>query len=264
MKTWKSVTALIGAAMFGLVCLTPAYADFVVNASCSSQITEAFQKELMDKFMAESGVKVAIKVFPSDVCLERLRNGFCNLAGSTLPITRKDMNTGLIDIPVCRDAIAVISNPTCGVDNLSLKQVRQVFSGFVTNWKEVGGADMPIILIIPAKETGAYQNFKTMAMGPFEIRNDLCSGKTFTALTGVTFIPGSVSFISHTIATRHPDIRVIRVDGMEPVDEDYPYLQTFRMVLKGEPDAMMKEVINYILSDKAREKIIQHGMKPLM
>lgn len=264
MNLSKTFTALTVVTLLGLAQLAPAQADFVLDASCSSQITEAFQKELMDKFMDESGVKVTIKVFPSDVCLERLRNGFCNLAGSTLPITQKDMDAGFIDIPVCQDAMAVIANPSCGVASLSLKQVRQVFSGYVTNWKELGGADVPIILIIPSKETGAYQNFKKLAMGPFEIRNDLCSGKTFTALTGVKHIPGSVSFISHTIASRHPDIRVIRVDGLEPGDEDYPYIQTFHLVLKGEPDPMMKEVVNYLLSDKAKAKIIKHGMKPLM
>lgn len=265
MKSWKPLLrVLFFSALLGLFLMSSAEAEFVLNASCSSQIAEAFQNDLLVKFMDESGVKGNITIFSSEVCLDRLRNGFSNLAGSTLGITIKDREAGLIEIPVCQDPMVIITNPSCGVTNLSLKQVRHVFSGFYTNWKDLGGADLPITLVIPTRETGAYQNFKKMAMGPFEIRNDLSSGKSFTALTAVKYIPGSVSFISHAIASQHTDIKVIHVDGVEPRNAKYPYKQTFYVVVKGEPDAMMKEVINYLLSDKARDRMVALGMKPLL
>lgn len=250
--------------MMGMSVTSTAHADFVLNASCSSQISEAFQKEVLAHFIKENGINGHITVFSSEICLDRLRNGFSNMAGSTLKITRKDKDSGLIEFPVCQDSMAIIAHPSCGVDNLSLKQVRQVFSGYHANWKEVGGADMPIVLIVPAKDTGAYQNFRNMAMGPFEIKNDFCSEETLSAMTGVKYIPGAVSFITHAIAARDPKINVVRVDGVAPGNENYPYQQTFYMVIKGEPDAMMKEVINYIFSEKAQSRMIELGMKPLI
>lgn len=256
------------AAMFvlvmGLVAPPLGHAEFVLNASCSSQISEAFQRELLEKFVAESGVKVNFHVFSSDVCLDRLRNGFSNLAGSTVRITQADRDAGLIEIPVCQDHLAIISNAQCGVKNLSLVQVRQIFSGTITNWKAVGGKDLPIILVIPATNTGAYKNFKAMAMGAFDIHDDLIAGKTFTAVTGVKNIPGAVSFITHAIANQYKDITVINVDGVSPTDEPYPYHQTFYMVIKGEPDPMMKEVIKYMLSDKAKERMVARGTAPIL
>lgn len=242
-----------------------ARAEFVLNASCSSQIAEAFQRELLEAFVTESGVKVNLHVFSSDVCLNRLKNGFSNMAGSTVRISREDRNAGLIEIPVCRDSMAVISNTgcKCRVNNLSLDQVRQVFSGYYNNWSQLGGRDLSIIRIIPERDTGAYRNFKSMAMGHYEISDDLVAGKSFTALTGVKYIPGSLSFITRAIAMQHPEVSVITIDGVSPNDPKYPYHQTFSIVIKGQPGPMMKQVLNYMMSDKAKERMTARGLVPL-
>ncbi|MBU1170820.1 MAG: substrate-binding domain-containing protein [Proteobacteria bacterium] len=262
-QRYKMLVAAFFLIVSGLGTAPLSQAEFVLNASCSSQISEAFQRELLEAFMVENGVKVNAHVFSSNVCLDRLRNGFSNLAGSTLKISQADREAGLIEIPVCKDPMAVISNGQCHVKNLSLKQVRQIFSGSITNWKEVGGKDLPIVLIIPSVNTGAYKNFKDMAMGPFEVKDDLIAGKTFTAVTGVKHIPGAVSFITHAIANQYKDITVINVDGVNPLDAAYPFHQTFYIVVKGEPDSMMKQAIKYMLSDKAKERMIARGMVPV-
>ncbi|WP_459924605.1 PstS family phosphate ABC transporter substrate-binding protein [Desulfatiferula olefinivorans] len=250
--------------IYGLAVPVSAGPEFVLNAACSSQIAEAFQRELLERFMTDSGVKVKVHVFSSDVCLDRLRNGFSNLAGSTVPISQADRNTGMIEIPMCKDPMAVIVNPESGVTDLTLSQIRRIFSGSVTNWKDVGGNDLPVVRIIPAANTGACINFKQQVMGPFEISDDLIAGKTFTALTGVRSIPGSVSFIAGAIARKHKDITMLSVNGVSPGAGSYPFYQTFYMVLKGEPSPMMKEVIKYMLSDKARQHMVDRGMVPLL
>jgi phosphate transport system substrate-binding protein len=247
------------------LCVVPSgHAEFVLNASCSSQITEAFGRETLEAFMKESGVNVKVHVFSSGVCIDRLKNGFSNLAGSTVHITNADRNAGLVEIPVCIDPMAVITHPSSKIKNLSLSQVREVFSGHIKNWKELGGDDLPIVLIIPSKETGAYQNFKQMAMGPFEMKDDLTANAAFTAVIGVKHIPGSISFIANSIAMQHKEVSVVNVDGLFPKDKGYPFQQTFFLVIKGEPDPMLKEVIKYLLSDKAKERLMLRGMTPIV
>jgi phosphate transport system substrate-binding protein len=248
----------------GLAVPVTARADFVLNTSCSSQIAEAFQRELLERFMADSGVKVNVHVFSSDICLDRLRNGFSNLAGSTIPISPADRNTGMIEIPVCKDPMVVIAHPHNMISSLSVLQIRRIFSGTITNWKEVGGSDLPIVRIIPAPNTGAFKNFKEQVMAPYEINDDLIASKTFTALTGVRNIPGSVSFMASAIAIKHTDITVINIDGVSPHAQNYPFFQTFYMVIKGEPSSMMKEVIKYMLSDQARQHMVDRGMIPIL
>lgn len=263
-STIKPFIVLLFLAAASLWTALPTHAEFVLNASCSSQITEAFGREAMEAFMKESGVTVKIHVFSSETCIDRLKNGFSNLAGSTVRISAADRSAGLVEIPICKDPMAIIAHPSCGVKNLSLKQVREVFSGHVKNWKEVGGADLPIVLVIPAKTTGAHQNFKQLVMGPFEIKDDLVAGAAFTAVTGVKHIPGAIAFIANSIAIQQKAVDVINVDGLYPKDAGYPYHQIFYLVIKGEPDPMMKQVINYMISDKAKQRMINRGMTPII
>lgn len=247
-----------------LISVPAMYANVVLNVSCSSQIAEAFGRETLEEFMVSSKIKVKIHVFSSEKSIERLKNGFSNFAGSTVKLSREDKEAGLIEIPMCKDPLVVITNSKCKVNNLSLEQVRQIFSGYITNWKEVGGADQPIVLIIPAENTGAYKNFKRMAMGPFEIKEELIAAKSFMAVNGVKHIPGAISFIANGIAVQYKDVNVMDIDGVDPSDDEYPYHQTFTIVLKGEPDHIMKETVKYLLSDKAVERMKVRGIKPLV
>jgi phosphate transport system substrate-binding protein len=160
--------------------------------------------------------------------------------------------------------MAIITHPSSKIKNLSINQVREVFSAHTTNWKSLGGDDLPIILVIPSKETGAYQNFMSLVMGPFEIKDDLLAGEAFKAVIGTKYIPGSISFIANSIAEQHKDVAVVNVDGLYPKDAGYPFHQTFYLIIKGEPDPMMKQVINYMISEKAKKRMTVRGMTPLV
>ncbi len=263
-STIKPLVALFLSAAAILWSAAAARAEFVLNASCSSQIAEAFGREALEAFMQESGVKVKVHVFSSEVCIDRLKNGFSNLAGSTIRISKSDRDAGLIEIPMCKDPMAVITHPSSKVKNLTHNQVREVFSAHMTNWKAYGGDDLPIMLIIPSKKTGAYQNFMRTVMGPFEIKDELTASASFTAVVGVKHIPGSVSFIANSIARQHKEVSVLNLDGLYPNDTGYPFHQIFYLVIKGDPDPMMKQVINYMNSDKAKQRMIERGMTPII
>ncbi len=262
--TIKPIAVMLFAAVACLWSVQSARAEFVLNASCSSQITEAFGREALEAFMKDSGVNVKVHVFSSETCIDRLKNGFSNLAGSTVPLSRADKNAGLVEIPMCKDPMSIIIHPSSKVKNLTLKQVREIFSGHVRNWKDLGGEDLPIVVVTPSKSTGANQNFKSMVMGPFEFKDDLTASAAFTAVVGVKHIPGSISFIANSIAIQHKDVAVASVDGRSPGESGYPYHQVFYLVIKGEPDPMMKQVINYMISDKAKQRMIQRGMIPVI
>ena len=148
--------------------------------------------------------------------------------------------------------------------NISINQARSLFSGHIKNWKEIGGADLPIIRIIPDENTGAYQNFKRLVMGTFEFAGDLVASKSFTAVVGVQNIPGSISFISNGIAIKYSDVTVLNIGGVAPADPEYPYHQTFSMVVKGKPSPLIKEVIKFLTCDTGVKIMKERGIKPVL
>ena len=76
----------------------------------------------------------------------------------------------LSHIEVALDGIAVIVHPESKVDNLTIKQVSDIFSGKIKNWKQVGGADMPITLYGRENSSGTYEFFKEHVLGKVDGR----------------------------------------------------------------------------------------------
>jgi phosphate transport system substrate-binding protein len=255
---------ILSAIIIIMIVVSSAQAEFVLNADCSSQIAEAFGREDMEQYMKDKGVKVKIHVFPSDVCINRLKNGYCNMAGSADKLSQDDRKNGLIEIPICKDPLVVITHSGNKVKNLSLTQIRDIFSGKTRSWNEVGGDNIPITLVIPSKRTDAYKNFIRQVMGPFEINNDLIADQAFTTVTCIRNIHGTVSFIANGIAVQYPDVNVIHVDGSGPQTDSYPFQQVFYLIIKGEAEPMMKDVIKYMVSDKALQLMKKRGITPLL
>ncbi len=241
-----------------------AIAKEVLSASISSQIHEAFGGEILSAFKQSSGITVKSHIFSSEKSVDRLKNGFADIAGSTVKLSKADRDSGLIEIPICIDSLVVVANPDCGVKNISIRQARRLFSGHIKNWKEIGGSDLPIIRIIPDENTGAYQNFKRLVMGTFEPAGDLVATKSYTAVVGVKNIPGSISFISNGIAFKFSDLSVLNIDGISPSEPAYPYHQTFSMVVKGKPSAPIKEVLKFLTCDVGMKLMKERGIKPAL
>lgn len=263
MKRFFSLLAVIS--LIFLTGLAPvAFAEKVLFASISSQIHEAFGRDILDVFKEASGITVKTHVFSSGKAMERVKNGVSDIAASTIRLSKSDRASGLIEIPICKDALVIITNPDCGVKNVTLQQARRIFSGYIKNWQEIGGADLPILRIIPDQNTGAYNNFKRLVMGPFELVGDLFAAKAFTAVTGVKNMSGSVAFIANGVAIKHNDISVLNIDGVFPADSDYPFHQIFSMVIKSKPSALTKEVIKFLSCDAAVEIMKEHGIKPML
>lgn len=250
--------------IFSMGMASVATAGDVLSASVSSQIHEAFGRDILGVLKQHSGITVKSHIFSSKKCIDRLKNGFADMAASTVKLSKNEKESGLIEIPICRDSLVVVAHPDCGIKDIPIKQVRRLFSGHIKNWKELGGADLPVVRIIPDENTGAYHNFKRLVMGTFEPAGDLVATKSFTAVVGVQNIPGSISFISNGIALKFSDVAVLNIDGVTPADPKYPYHQMFSMVLKGKPSVQVKEVIKFLTCDAGTKLMKERGIQPVL
>lgn len=260
--TSRFLLLLLLATMLTLPAL--AMARGIIHASASSQIAEAFGHVILDDFKETTGLDVNLHKFSSQMAINRLKNGVSSLAAISIKLSTEDRKHGLVAIPICKDPMVVVAEKSIPVQNLSLSQVRQIFSGFITNWKDVGGPDLPIRVITPVKETGAYANFEQQAMGAALIRFDYEAAKSSAAVEASSFIPGAITFATRSIVAKYDNIKMFTIDGVESSSEAYPYHQTFSFVTRGEPSGVIREVINYAMSQEAREYMKIRGITPLV
>lgn len=256
------VSLLLGAWIF--VPASAVMAKEVLKYASSNQVYAAFEKEKIAAFTTATGIDVEVKTASSGSCTYRLMSGNCDIASSARKLDRRHAVYGYNEVAFCKDPISVIAKKECGIKNLSQEELEDIFAGDITNWKEVGGADLPIMVIVPGKDTAAHKNFRRQVMKRKDIAHGFMAYNSTMVIEAIKYFPcGAVSFISQGAAMQHKEIATIKIDGLSPTNKDYPYFQIFYYVTKGKSADKVKKFIDYTFSGEGAKIIKKYGMIPL-
>lgn len=238
-------------------------AQETLRYSCSAQVYEAFEKERLDLFTKQSGIKVDLYIAASSSAVNRLMYGVSEIASTARGLYYPLVESGYVETPFCKDPLAIIVNAQCPVDNLSEDQLTQIFAGMIKNWKEVGGPDKDLVVVIPAKNTAAYENFERQAMRRKDIAYDYLAYKSTGVIELVKRLPLAISFVAHGAAMNQEGVKLLKVDGLSCTDKNYPFYQEFSFITKGKPSGSAKVFIDHAFSDQGKEIIKKKGMVPV-
>jgi phosphate transport system substrate-binding protein len=261
---WAVLVGAVFLLLGALIAAPSVRAQQTIKYACSNQVYAAFEKQKIEAFAQATGIKVDVFKASSGSCLYRLMNDYADIASTARQLYHKHAEYGFTQIAICKDPLAVIGKKECGVDNLTEQQLQNIFSGEITNWKELGGADLPITVIVPDEDTAANKNFRRLVMKEKEIVAEFETSASTMVLEAVKNFPcGTISFISQGAATKYGEIKDFKINGLLPQDQDYPYYQIFYYVTKGIPAGDVKKFIDFTFSKKGQEIIRNSGMMPL-
>ena len=224
----------------------------------------AVSTEQIEAFTKTTGIKVDVKTASSDACFNILGRGLCDIASTARKLHHRHEVYGYKEFPVCKDPMAVIARKECGVDSITEEQLQDIFAGVITNWREVGGANLPVMIVAPSDDTAAHKNFRRQVMKHKDIAHDFMAYDSTMVIEAVKHFPcGTVSFISQGAAMHHKDLKTLKIDGLSPNDEDYPYYQIFYLIIKKEPEGNLKKFIDFAYSEEGAKIIKNYGMVPI-
>lgn len=260
-------TCLLSTIIIGFICIITAATamggERILRLSCSAQIAEAIGPRGFHAFEKASGIKVELFVCSSEAAVYRLMHGHSDIAGTSQGLPYVQGVWGYIETPICTDPIAVIVNSQLPVDNLTVHQLRMIFSGQIMRWSVLGGPDRDIMVVLPSKDTAAYKNFDRRAMRYREMRYDLMAFKSTGIIKVVAEFSNAISFISHGAAVGKASVKCIQVGKLSFDEDRYPFQQEFSFVTKGIPQDDCKTFIDYWLSKDGSMILKEKGMKPI-
>ncbi|MBS5788218.1 MAG: phosphate ABC transporter substrate-binding protein [Clostridioides difficile] len=189
---------------------------------------------------------------------------------SEIGMTSRDLKDGekqakLEETQIAIDGIAVITNKVNKVKDLTMEQIKDIYTGKITNWKEVGGEDSPIVVVSREDGSGTREGFETIVGYDAEelTSNALISDGSGNIKTTVAGNKDSIGYISLGYVDK--DVSSVSISGVEATIDNvkakkYPILRPFLLVNK--PDGLSEKgqaFIDYILSEDGQKIVEEHG-----
>jgi phosphate transport system substrate-binding protein len=199
--------------------------------------------------------------------------GTADIGTSSRDLRGTEIDLNLTEIPVAHDGIAVIVHPDNPITNLSIAELRAVFSGAITNWQDLGGPDLPIVLVNRDEASGTRSSFASAVMDgeSFEVNSVVLPG-TGQVREVVARTPEAIGYISvGFVEPRHVEtyVQAISLEGVDPNDENiidgsYPISRALHFLVAGVPEGSALEYIEFVLSDSVQNGAVRDaGFLPI-
>ena len=222
---------------------------------------------LGEAFQNDTGISFTYNPTGSGSGIKAVQEGRCDIGLSSRDLKAEEKEAGLSGTVLAYDGIAVIVNPENSVADLSVETIAKIYTGEITNWSEVGGNDVEIVLIGREAGSGTRDGFESITdtEDACQYRQELTS--TGDVITTVSQNPGAIGYAS--VASVKDTVKAVTVDGVAPTeatikDGSYVVQRPFVLVTKtGDElsDAAFK-FFTYITSADANEIISAAGVVP--
>ena len=215
-----------------------------------------------------SGATIDVQGGGSGTGLTQVFQGGADIGNSDVAAEKKlkpEEASALVDHIVARQGwLMIASKDVASVINLTSQQATDIWTGKITNWKDVGGPHLPIVLVLRPESSGTRAVFKEKVLGGAAeaAGQALTEDSNGAVAQGVAQTPGATSVLAFAyFAANKGDLVGISLDGVEAsVDNlangSYKLQDVGHMYTKGEPDGLKKAFLDYMLSDEVQNTLL--------
>ena len=238
-----------------------------VNLSGSTTVLPLAQ-EAAEMFMDENpDVTVNVQGGGSSVGISNVAEGVVDIGNASRGLKDEEKNLGLVDHEIALDVIVVIAHRDVPIDDLSADQVFDIFTGKVTNWKEVGGPDAPITVVVRDEASGTREMFDERAMKKEKPKAGAieCNSNGIVRQT-VASTPNSIGYIS--LGYLDASVKDLKYGGVRgnketALNKTYPLSRFLHMFTKGEATGLAKAFIDFVLSENFQDEVVAKEYIPM-
>lgn len=237
----------------------------MVGSTSMEKFATALSEIFMEKY---PNVTVQAEFVGSGAGVEAVNNGSADIGNSSRNLKDEEKANGIAENIVAIDGIAVVIDPANAVEDLTKDQLTSIYNGTITNWKDAGGADQPIVVIGRESGSGTRSAFEEIldVADACKYSNELDS--TGAVMAKVASTPGSIGYVSLDVLD--DTVKTLKLDGTEATADNikagtYFLSRPFVMATKGEiseQNDLVKALFDYIYSDEGTELVKSVGLIP--
>ena len=258
-----------------LLALTLSLPVLAQTITCSGSTTvlpiaQATAEAFMDKYPS---INISVRGGGSGVGIASLQNGTAQIANSSRPIKSKELSAARaagIDpraYAVANDGIAMIVHPSNGLQELSTQQIKDIYTGKIMNWKELGGKDMSIVIISRDVASGTFEVFNEKALNGAKVaaKAQMLASNNAVVST-VESTPGAIGYAG--LGYVNPKVKTLKVDGViaseaTVKDGSYTLSRKLYMYTNGKAKGNIGSFIGFIQGPQGQQIVKDNGFVSL-
>jgi len=234
--------------------------SIVISGSSAMQPLVAAAAE---EFMAQhENVDIQVNAGGSGTGLSQVSEGSVDIGNSDVFAEEKEgiPANELVDHKVAVVGMSAAVHPEVGITDISKEDLIKVFTGEIKNWKELGGADQEIVLVNRPDSSGTRATFVKYGLDGNEPAEGITEDSSNTVKKIISETKGAIGYLAFSYFT-DDSVVALSIDGVEPTDENvqngkFPIWAYQHSYTKGEPTGLVKEFLDFMLSDEVQNSIL--------
>ena len=235
----------------------------MVGSTSMEKFANALSESFMEKY---PNVTVTAEFVGSGAGVEAVSNGTADIGNSSRNLKDEEKADGVAENIVAIDGIAVVVDAANAVEDLTRQQLSDIYEGKITNWKDAGGNDAPIVVVGRESGSGTRSAFEELLK-----LEDMCKysnelDSTGAVMAKVASTPGAIGYVS--LDVRDDTVKAVKLEGAEPTEENikagtYFLSRPFVMATKGDisgQNDLVKALFDYVYSDEGAEIVRSVGL----
>jgi phosphate transport system substrate-binding protein len=212
---------------------------------------------------------ISVRGGGSGVGLASLIDGNCTIANASRSIKEKELDKAVSNSKsikahvVAMDGIAVVVHPSNTVGALTKKQIKDIYTGKIKDWSELGGPSSKIVAISRDTSSGTFEAFGELALDKAKVKPDaIMQASNQAVASAVSKTPGAIGYIG--LGFLGSSVKALEVDGVMPsvetvLSNKYPIGRPLFMYTDGAPKGVAKEFIDFVKSEEGQKIVSEEG-----
>ncbi len=236
----------------------------------STTVFPIAQKAAEEFMKTHPEINVSVRGTGSGNGIAALINGTCDIADASRPMKEEEIEkakaNGINPVAnvIAKDAIAIVVNPSNPILEITHEQLKKIYIGEITNWKEFGGPDMKIVPITRDSSSGTFEIFeeKVLGKGVEMVSSAIVQGSNQAVKTTVAKTPGAIGYIG--LGYADSSVKALKYDGVMSSKETvlngtYEISRPLFMYTNGTPKDAVKEFIDFVMSPEGQSIVEEVG-----